>query len=798
MGMINVYNPEGKFGTIPEENLEAALKDGYRLETPREIEKREFIEPFKGVVGDILVGGAQAVDEALLGVPEMIFERVADPKLVENVQALKADHEPANTIGGIGGFAASMYAPGVKYLFKGAEKAGEMVASRLAGKALPSNATLAQKVLASARVKAPKYATEGLILSAPELATEAIFNDHEAMGETLLAGVGIGALFGAGGALAKELGTAAASKVRDVYLKGRTFSDEFREKAAGKAAEALNPTLAQQERILEPKGMEAVGRTLIDEGIVTPMASARDMFERLDKRSAEVGKQVGESLQKFDEIAQAMNEYDAAVGRPLTEFTISPAELAERLEREVVGKHKNTPAYRSQVERFGRDLEALREVPGVWSIAEANAQKAAYGDVINNWGLDQPINKKFLQNIYDTINQAVEERIDRISKHEALEQIAADGTDLLADFKKLKTTYGHLESAEIIAKKSAAREDRNNDFSLTSFITGGSTLLAGSYLFDDPYIATVTGAAGLFGRRFLRDHGNQLMAYGYEKAGLLLSEKAMIKATGRIDQIDHLLERMSQKAPNVRADTAAIGAATRSDVYKSLFNLEVAEGTSPSAKAERYAKLSDRMLELQGNPAHAMNRISDLTWPVSEGGAPNIGAEFNRKLAEAYQYLMQEMPRPKRPPNPFIAKQKYVPSDFELAAFEQKAQVVADPFSVLGELEAGTLSRHHVAALRTVYPKIYEMIRDKVFEASTSQDFPLTYAQRLKLGILLDLELDPTMSAEAIQNFQAVYAAGHEIEDPSAEPAPKPVPGAAKLKLGENTQTRIDRIRSGH
>lgn len=834
---VNVISPDGETQSVAATELRDAIGQGYRVERPDERAVRQYVDDNKGLGGAAKVALGQFADEALLGLPEMVYEKTGDPLEVAKWEALKKEHDLANTLGGVGGFAASMYAPGVNTLFKGATTAGEAVASHLAEKVLAKSAgevgkRTAKEIARGILKSAAQYGTEGAVLAAPQAITEEMLGDPQEAGETLLAGVGLGAVFGAGGEFAGELKKRASDLVKAQYLKGATFSDKFRNEAAEKAAEALNPILSQQERLLEPKGMKEVGRTLIDEGIVTPFASAQDMYDRLAQRSQEVGQEIGKSLDVFTQLGDVLSTYDSAIGRKPLDPLIDPAQVADELEHKVLEKYGNKRAYRKSLAQFADEVQALRDSGEKWTVAEANAQKAAYGDLINNWGLDQPIHKKFLQSVYDGINDAVEKKIDEISNHPlfghgdigTIEQMASqapngaeivpqikgllenlgqsigsDGANLLADFKDLKRKYGHLETAEVIAKKSAARESRNNDFSLTSFMMGGAGLVAGSQMTDNPYLAGLAGVAGLFGRRWLREYGNQLWSHGLEKAGILLSEQTMKRAAERLDGIEGVLRKMGEKSPAVNTTTGILGGAVHSSLYKDLFGEPVKSDSTSGAKAERYAKLQDKMMQLQGNPQAAMSQIANVTWPISAGGAPNIGAEFNRKLNDAYQYLMGAMPKPTRPPNPFIAERKYIPTDAELSAFEQKAQVVVDPFSVLDELKAGTLTKNHVEALRTIYPRLYQRIQGKIFEAATNAQTPLSYGQRLKLSLLMGSALDQSLSAQAIQGYQTLFQ-GQPTENGQTMPGGggKPIPGAGKMQIANDYQTKMDRIRAGH
>lgn len=810
---VNVISPEDKKTySIQATELKKAIEQGFRLETGTQREVRKYVDDNKGLKGAAKVALGQFADEALMGLPEMIFDRTADPLEVAKKEALKKEHDLANTVGGVAGFGASMFAPGLNIVAKGATKAGEKVAGHIAEKLVAKSAgevskrsagTIARDVLKRMAPETAQMATEGLVFSAPHAITEAALADSdsagerfELAGESLLAGVGLGALFGAGGRLAKDLTKTSRDFIQSRILKDNaTFTQSFKENAAEKAVEALNPTLAQQERLLPPHKMKEVGRDLLDEKIVTPFASVGEVYQKLDARTRELGKQIGDSLKLFDDLGEQVAQHEAATTGRAVSFRVDPKEVAAKLQKEVVEKYAGTPAYKTSIATFGREIDNLKAIEGTWSIAEANAQKAAYGDVINNWGLDQPINKKFLQEIYGAINEAVEKKIDEVGQHPLVR--GADGalsplagvveggstSDLLKNFKALKKKYGNLETAELISKKSAAREAKNNDFGLTAYILGAGGFALG----DNPIESVGYGAAGLFGRQFIRKYGNQILAGTYDKAGTLFAERSLKQTAKRMDEIPSILQRMASSAAAVKPSTLTLGATARF-----LGRNEEASSASES-KAERMAAIREK-LDALADESILADKIANLSTPISEAGAPNIGAEFNRKMAAAHQALNQIIPRETSPRSPFAPSRKFVPSDSDMAKLENTLEVIMDPFVVLDRLEAGTLNQTHIETLQAVYPKILSAIQEKVMDAAADGSVELPYGKRIKLSLLLGIPLDPSLSPERFallqETFQEPQAGGEEQQSTGSKKAPR------KTKLKNDYQTKVDRIQS--
>ena len=339
---VNIVGPNDQKLNVPAENIVMAMDKGYRPVSASEQAIEEYKAENKGLKGDLKVGIGQLVDEAAMGLPEIIYQHKGDPFEVAKWEALKKEHDVANTIGGVFGFGGSLLYGGP--LFKGATKAGEVGAKAtglLADKIIQVSAeevakrtatTAAKELLKKSITKAGGMAAEGMALSAPHAITEAMLGDPEAAAESIMMGAGLGAIFGGGGSMLKELTGPVAKKVASAtginkILEGNEgMRTLFKEKAEEKAVEALNPTLSQTEKLSRSKDVKQLGRFLLDEGVVTPLASKKDIFQRLDDKTMQYGKEIGEKLQKFDDALLAKNDES---------LLIKPAEVVKKIREEV-------------------------------------------------------------------------------------------------------------------------------------------------------------------------------------------------------------------------------------------------------------------------------------------------------------------------------------------------------------------------------------------------------------------------------------------------------------------------------
>lgn len=266
--MVNVKSPDGQLGTVPAENVVEAIKSGYQVETPSQAAVRQYVEENEGLKGSVKVGLGQFADEAAMGLPELIYDKTANPLDVAKKEALKKEHDLSNTVGGLAGFGASFMTGGP--LFKAASKAGEktatVIAEKLAAEAGEEVAGRTLKKIAREIVaKGAGGAVEGAVFSAPHAITEAALGDPSDAAETLMAGGLIGTAFGGGGVLAKDLlnlgkagVTKGASLITQQKESAETLAARIGKVFSGVDEEAIKHYVANPERVNAAPTVEAL------------------------------------------------------------------------------------------------------------------------------------------------------------------------------------------------------------------------------------------------------------------------------------------------------------------------------------------------------------------------------------------------------------------------------------------------------------------------------------------------------------------------------------------------------------
>jgi hypothetical protein len=173
-----------------------------------------------------------------------------------------------------------------------------------------------------------------------------------------------------------------------------------------------------------------------------------------------------------------------------------------------------------------------------------------------------------------------------------------------------------------------------------------------------------------------------------------------------------------------------------------------------------------------------------------------------QRAISAVQFLQSKIPkRPYEAIFPTETQKPYEPSSMDLAKFERYIQVVDNPMSVLGDLEAGTLTQDHIEALRAVYPRLYSEIKQSVLtglQSKAESDVP--YSKKVQISILFGVPVDASLIGRNIAGMQAMYGAQREQErtgaiggQASGAARSNVDPAQSASRVGSDTQNFISR-----
>ena len=142
--------------------------------------------------------------------------------------------------------------------------------------------------------------------------------------------------------------------------------------------------------------------------------------------------------------------------------------------------------------------------------------------------------------------------------------------------------------------------------------------------------------------------------------------------------------------------------------------------------ARDFKRAADALEKLVADPQVAFESIP----PELRAGAPATTSEAAAKALSAAQFLHGKMPKsPYAGMPPSIAPQ-WEPSAAEIDRFNRYREAVENPANVLKNLARGYISPEQVEALRTVYPRIYSDLQQKIGERLMTLKKPPSYMQR--------------------------------------------------------------------
>jgi hypothetical protein len=345
------------------------------------------------------------------------------------------------------------------------------------------------------------------------------------------------------------------------------------------------------------------------------------------------------------------------------------------------------------------------------------------------------------------------------------------GPGFLQEYQAAKKTYGASRWAERQLTDNLARGQTNRVFGLTDTIAavGGTVLGGGS-------VAGLAAGAGLaLANKVVREKAAGVIAVLADRVA-----KADVKLGKGVKKFLRPVERAT------RAEALAEGAEAQVERKAKVDRILGAKKGEPRVEAYR-RKLAQISEAAQQGPRAIEQKIGNIA-----SVAPNAAVGMAAALSRGNQYLQQVAPTGLVDTESLVPHlQKPLVDPVSLAKFARAVQVVEDPLSVLDELEAGTLTRDHVQALRNVYPEVYQDIRMKFADELSKLKAPPPYERRIQMGTLFELATDKSLRPSSIATVQQGYAA-------QAEQAPPP-PGAPmpQSTMAEAIKTESQKLASG-
>lgn len=760
-----------------------------RVLTPEEVaEVQEHKEFGKGIGNQAKAFGAGAARTLTFGLSDVAARGLGGSETAHSLEALKKQNPYSSAAGEIAGAVAPLLLSGgtsaaAEGAAEGAEvaqtggllaKAGEAaraatIVPRTIAKAGHlvehgiahglhalgyEGSTLAGRIGAQALKLGVGGAVEGGLYGAQGAISEAALQDKDQTVENFVGGLGHGALlgFGIGATLgaAGEVGSALASKALGAkkgaleHLRNdqalRTIGTDAQiKKLAGRSvgteAEEKIQLAGEELSSYKIKTGELKGQPLLEAG-----DNADRVLEKLNVAKREVGAAKGGVLEQLDaHIAEA------------PELAPNVKELTDRIRSEVVeplqARAKMTPGLRQKVRAVERELGGLDQRAAM--IEYGKAPPMTFGE-LDAWRQDlreifqpakpqgggipspPPKSAKYLEQAERTAADFIKEK--------ASNTLRAMGEDA-ETFNDLNRQYSAFSKLEAMAQRTVNRGRRI--LSPSSYGTGlGAALMA--IVSGHPVGAMAIGAVGALGNKLAIERGNSVIA---------AMARSATETEGTIERAAHHLADKTVEGTGVLAALHGEEHGPSSGVHEKAAHHEVAEGSLQ----ERYEKTAQRVKELaEPSDAHAV--VTGLTTHVTDQ-YPELGASAGQKLLQVYQHLKEQLPvsssDPRKSITPLAIKERVSP--LQMRDFLATVRGATNPKSVIADLARGKLDRKALDSFKTVYPKTFGKLREKVAETVGSRDTELPYRRRVFLSMAFDFTGDQTLEPQTLQGIQQVF-----------------------------------------
>jgi len=742
----NIIDSEGESaGSADINNLPELFKRGYRLETPTEGIVNDYVDENKGISGSLKVGLTESVNAIGLGIPEIIAEKTLDPLEVAKYKALRKDHTYANVAGTVGGtlatfinpvtaatsIAGKLLLPAGK-LFQSAAKVGAATEKYVAEKLTNF---VGKNIATSIAPKIVGGAAEGAVIMAPQAITETMLGDPDTAAESLMAGGAVGGIFGTvvgiGGPIFSKLGKMAKDKVDDV--------PKLKELHENAALNAIGASPSQRVNLKsESSDVVAMLPKFLDDatkGERSLLTNPTGLGKRIGTIEEGAGATLDKTVRQLDEKINQIASQTDDVGRAVLEDGMYNYQtLVQTLDEKFIKLYAGDPLYASQVKKaqglvdsinnhvnvnLGGNLKAL-------NLTALRDYQQKLSKLISEtaYGSEQSVGIEALKFVKRDIQDYFKNLTPKIK--ETFPELGA-----LADqFKNANDLYRVAATVKDIVQKTGERADGKQFFGLLDTTAGAAGALAGGSV----------GGIGGFAAGIAAKKAWDYARGWYNVGGLLLTEEGIAKVAKKLDAIPK-----------------ALSSITKTVKAQSISKLSSLTGDKDD---DDYGKLSKKLNNFIAAPQN--NEMVKSLDAMADSGAPKVAEATKLKTIEAAAYLASLMPKPLTPDNPLVKGRTYKPSDMEMTKFTRQIKIAMDPMSAIDDLNDGTLTKDQVDVLANLYPKLLDEMKTRVITAVSDNTEAVPYNKRLKLSLLLGMDLDPSLA----QNISAIIMTPPQAQTP--------------------------------
>lgn len=760
---VYARNPRGELVTVAPED---ATRPGYRVLSQPELEQEQTRRQYGEGLGNVAKAGVAGAARGLtLGASDAVLSELGGDDTRRALQGLRQANPLTSTVSEVAGAVAPVVLSGgagaaaeagtlarAGSLARGAVRTAGALPRAVAGvgnlvergvaRGLSSlgyeGTTLAGRAAAGAAKLGARGAAEGALYGGAAAANDSVLSGDEITAEKIVAGMGHGALFGAGvggalGAAAPLLSGVAGKLVpktesleqlaREQALKSVARGTDIRRIAGRAVGEAAEQRLAATaDDLLQYKFQTG---PLKGERVFLPGRNTEELLERISVAKAETGARLG-GLR--DELSEQM----AAAGR-------SPdvGEFLQRVKAEITDPllKRNVPSVRAQVRAVERQLSIVRDSYEA-ALQSSNPEQAAmsfrqlddlrsdlrsvFQPKAPSSGGMPPAPPKSAQYLEKT-----ERLLSDFLKEKAGAFLAEVGDNPNA-YNELNRQFSSFAKLEQIAGKNANQQLGNRMISPSDHALGVASFLGALTTGNVGALGAMgAGAAASVANKLLRERGNSLVADMARRAAEM------------DDSIDHVAQALAGRVDRAKAPAFAV-ANTGENLH------------------ETYERTAGRVRELavpQAANAHISSLIPDVAAQY-----PLAGAAISTKLLQIYQQLAARLPKSHVDTGttltPLAVRERV--SQPAMRKFLSEVRGALEPEHVLRDLGRGVVDRDAIAVLKEAHPLTFQQLRAKVADYVQENQEELPYKRRVMLSMTFDFVGDSSLEPARMAGLQQV------------------------------------------
>lgn len=498
----------------------------------------------------------------------------------------------------------------------------------------------------------------------------------------------------------------------------------------------------------------ATGALIHDLGIAGVGRSESAMLDVAEQRVGEMGRRIGKAVEAAD--ARVLSQEGGMLAPQSIEAVFPKIEaLKTKLsEGAMLPEERALAGYVEDTTQYLRDKAATGE------LLPSELQKFRIKvDELGKWLRADPGPK----------GDAARE-LRKVLEGHLQEEIAKAGPDLAQDYARAKELYGAASWArDTLMERVGVRNGANRMFSPSDYGTAGAALLAGG----NPVTAALAGLAN----KAVRERAYSTFAVLAKKAAgdavdVAAAPAGAVRTARNVQSlVAHSEQRMGEGIGRFFGGSGSQAATSGRGARAST---SLALRSSNLAEAQRaYRDHAREVQTVAAVPEVAASRLAGITGQELPTVAPGLHAAMAAVATRGAQYLASNMPAPPIDPDSVTPHLDTPPpvSSADLARYADRVDGVANPLSLVDDLAHGNVSPDKVDAVKTVYPTLFDRIREHVFSQLAQRTEPVPYHQRLLLDLALDGNgaLEPSLKPSSLAVMKAAnLAAAKAAAPPSA------------------------------